>query len=90
MKLVPLSCLLGLASFGLASFGLADYSKFCNYGTAGDGSCEQEGYHTFCCMDDKRGEYVHHMTVRQWPNSLNPEGTTSHCGNNWEGEIWCA
>jgi hypothetical protein len=49
----------------------------CVQGTAGDGSCEKEGYYTFCCKNEKGGEYVNKKDVVQWPNCKSTEKALS-------------
>ncbi|KAK1497122.1 uncharacterized protein CCOS01_11127 [Colletotrichum costaricense] len=63
----------------------------CNGGTAGDGGCEANGLHTYCCNESfETPIYVNVRDVTVL--SKNPQGN-SDCrptGTNTVGRVYCA
>ncbi|KXH56618.1 hypothetical protein CNYM01_10721 [Colletotrichum nymphaeae SA-01] len=63
----------------------------CDGGTAGDGGCEANGLHTYCCNESfETPVYVHVRDVTVL--SKNPQGN-SDCkptGTNTAGRVFCA
>ncbi|KAG5958191.1 hypothetical protein E4U57_001464 [Claviceps arundinis] len=66
------------------------HERFCDHGTHGDGGCEKNGKHTYCCQYQE--ELPAFAIMRQTTAlSATPDGD-SNCvsGNGQIGMIYCA
>ncbi|KAK4505534.1 hypothetical protein PRZ48_003497 [Zasmidium cellare] len=76
-----------------ASAAFLSADKWCNTGTAGNGDCEKQGFHTFCCIGSEGDEYQHKKKTHGI--GTGPDGS-SWCGRpipeegTNEGVIYCA
>ncbi|CAG8978591.1 hypothetical protein HYALB_00011741 [Hymenoscyphus albidus] len=61
--------------------------QYCNTGTDGDGSCEKQGWNTFCCMNNpNEPDFQITRTVLDTSNA--PNGF-DNCGPGNNGKVSC-
>ncbi|EME89129.1 uncharacterized protein MYCFIDRAFT_209994 [Pseudocercospora fijiensis CIRAD86] len=66
------------------------YAGYCNYGTAGNGGCEANGKHTYCCAEDNMYSSDFPIYRQYSVASLNPHKGTDCTSGKSQGFVACA
>ncbi|CAG8957505.1 hypothetical protein HYFRA_00011487 [Hymenoscyphus fraxineus] len=77
-----------ILTFGIAVVNAQLGRGWCNGGTAGNGGCEANGGHTYCCRQESRPGFRTERLIRT--SSQNAAGGTTCWVENIQGQIQCA
>ncbi|KAK4632163.1 Ecp9-3 [Fulvia fulva] len=90
MKLLPILLITIIAVTANPQSWDDDQRPPCDHGAAGDGSCEKDGLHTYCCSYDSAYRHLFPVNRPLVRLARGPSGDYSRCGPEGVWNLFCA